>query len=87
MGCRVRWKQHPEAACPALNRTSINLMVEELVVMRLGSLEMQQKRKILKITMQNWCMNDPRLITLPWPPNPLTLEELNAAVEADAPTQ
>ena len=39
-------------------------VVEDLVVMRLGTHELQQKRKILKITMQNRCMIDPRLITL-----------------------
>ena len=39
-------------------------VVEDLVVMRLGTHEPQQKRKILKITMQNRCMIDPRLITL-----------------------
>ena len=70
VGCCVRWKQRPDAACPALNRTSINLMVEELVVMRLGSLEMQQKRKIWRITMQNWC-----IIILPGRPAP-TLRNL-----------
>jgi hypothetical protein len=55
-------EQHPDAACPALNRTSMNLMDEELVMMRLGSQELQQKRKILKITMQNRCMIDLRLV-------------------------
>src|SRR5690349_10438668 len=34
-------EQHPDAACPALSRTSMTLMVEELVLMRLGSQDLQ----------------------------------------------
>jgi hypothetical protein len=37
-------------------------IVKVLVVMRLGSQALQQKRKILKITMQDRCMIDLRLV-------------------------
>jgi hypothetical protein len=58
LGCRVQGNGGPMLPARALNRTSMPLMVEELVKMRLGSQELQQKRNILKITMQNSCMND-----------------------------
>ena len=53
---------------------------------RLGSQALQQKRKILEITLQNRCKNDARLITLRvLGRTHLTLEELNTAVEANTP--
>jgi hypothetical protein len=44
-------------AVTGMGQLFMPLMIEELVVMRSGSQELQQKREILKITMRNRCID------------------------------